>query len=141
VLLLALAALPACSRAPADPVAGLLAELTAAAEARDAARFGARLSARFRGDGGLGRPEAIALVRRYFAAYESVAIDVYDVETERDGPAARVRCVAEFSGRARQVLGLPGLLPPSDAYRFTLEVSDEGGTWRVREASWEPAAP
>jgi hypothetical protein len=141
VLLLALAALPACSRAPADPVGGLLAELTAAAEARDADRFGARLSPHFRGDDALGRPEAIALVRRYFAAYESVAIDVYDVETQRDGPAAHVRCVAEFSGRARQVLGLEGLLPPAAVYRFALDVSDEDGTWRVLWASWEPADP
>ena len=141
VLLLALVAVPACSRAPADPVAGLLAELEGAAEARDADRFGARLSPEFRGDHALGRPDAIAQLRRYFAAYESVAIDVYGVETERDGPAARVRCVAEFSGRARQVLGLEGLLPPSAVYRFALDVSDEDGTWRVRGASWERVEP
>jgi hypothetical protein len=140
-LLLALTALPGCSRTPKDPVEALLHELEAAAEARDTDRFCARLSPGFRGAHALGRPEAIAQLRRYFAAYESVALEVYGVETERAGSAAHVRCVVEFSGRARQAFGLEGLLPPSAAYRFELDVADEDGTWRVRDASWEPAEP
>jgi hypothetical protein len=140
-LLLAALPLPACSRTPADPVDALLAELEAAAEARDAHRFGERLSPDFRGAPALGRPEAIAQLRRYFAAYESVALEVYGVEAERDGAAARVRCVVEFSGQARKTFGLEGLLPPSAVYRFDLDVADEGGTWRVREATWERAEP
>jgi hypothetical protein len=139
--LLALALAPACSRPPADPVAALLAELEAAAEARDAGRFGERLSPEFRSADGLGRPEALAQLKRYFAAYESVALDVYGVEVERDGAGARVRCVVEFSGKARQALGLGGLLPPSAVYRFELDAADEGGVWRVRRATWRPAEP
>ena len=54
-----------------------------------------------------------------------MAIDVYGVETERDGSAARVRCVVEFSGQARKAFGLEGLLPPSAVYRFELDVADE----------------
>jgi hypothetical protein len=136
---LLLAVTVACSRAPADPVEALLAELEAAAEARDADRFGERLARDFQGTHGLGRPEAIAQLRRYFAAYESVAIDVYGVEPERTDRSARARCVVEFSGQARKAFGLEGLLPPSAVYRFDLEVADERGTWRVRGASWEPA--
>lgn len=136
-LLLALAT--ACSRAPSDPVLALLGELEAAAEARDADRFGERLAPGFEGVRGLGRPEAIAEIRRYFAAYESVAIDVYGVESDRSGTSARVRCVVEFSGQARKALGLEGLLPPSAVYRFDLDVADDDGTWRVRTASWDPA--
>ena len=139
--LLVLALIPACSRKPADPVAALLAELEAAAEKRDAERFGERLSSEFRSGDGLGRPEAIALLRRWFAAYESVGLEVYGVETERDGGSARVRCVVEFSGRARPALGLGGLLPPSAVYRFELDAVDEGGVWRVRGATWTPAEP
>jgi hypothetical protein len=135
VLLLA----TACSRAPADPVEALLAELEAAAEARDADRLGERLAPGFRGAEGLDQSEAIARLRRTLAAYETVSIDVYGVEAERDGGSARVRCVVEFSGQARKVLGLEGLLPPTAAYRFDLEVAEEGGTWRVRGASWAPA--
>lgn len=136
---LVLAALPACSRAPADPVEALLAELEAAAEARDAERFSERLAPPFQGGQGIGRPEALARLKRYFAAYESVAIEVYGVESDRDGTSARVRCVVEFSGQARKAFGLEGLLPPSAVYRFDLDVADEGGTWRVRGATWERA--
>ena len=135
---LALALAIGCSRAPADPVEALLAELEAAAEARDADRFGERLAPAFQGGQRLGRPEALAQLKRTFAAYESVAIDVYGVEAERDGSAARVRCVVEFSGQARKAFGLEGLLPPSAVHRFDLDVGDEGGTWRIRGATWEP---
>jgi hypothetical protein len=136
-LLLALAT--ACSRAPSDPVLALLGELEAAAEARDADRFGERLAPAFQGAHSLGRPEAIAQIRRYFAAYESVAIDVYGVESERGSGSARVRCVVEFSGQVRKTFGLEGLVPPTAVYRFDLDLADEGGAWRVRGASWEPA--
>lgn len=128
-----------CSRAPADPVEALLAELEAAAEARDADRFGERLAPAFRGGQGLGRPEALARLKRYFAAYESVGIEVYGVESDRDGQAARLRCEVEFSGEARKAFGLEGLLPPSAVYRFDLDVAEEGGSWRVRGATWERA--
>ena len=139
--LLVTALVPACSRPPADPVAELLAELEAAAEARDAGRFVERLAPAFRGAHGLGRPEALAELKRYFAAYESVAIDIYGVEAEREGGSARVQCVVEFSGRARQAFGLEGLLPPSAAYRFDMDVAGEDGTWRVQGATWAPAEP
>jgi hypothetical protein len=121
-------------------VRALLAELAAAAEARDADRFGARLSERLEGKGQvMDRADAVATLRRYFAAYESVSVEVDGVEVDRQGTAARVRCVVGLSGRARRLPGLDALLPPSAAYRFDLEVADEGGVWRVRTAAWEPA--
>ena len=64
---------------------------------------------------------------------------MYGKETERDGAAARVRCVVEFSGQGRKAFGLEGLLPPSAVYRFDLDLAEEGGAWRVRGATWEPA--
>jgi hypothetical protein len=139
LLAVGLALAVGCTRAPADPVEALLAELEAAAEARDAERFGDRLAPAFLGGQGLGRTEALAQLKRYLAAYESVGIEVYGVESERDGEAARVRCVVEFSGEARKAFGLQGLLPPSAVYRFDLDVAEEGGIWRVRGATWEPA--
>jgi hypothetical protein len=139
VSLLAAVLLSGCSRGPRDPVEALLAELEAAAEARDADRFGERLTAGFEGAHATGRTETLAQLRRYFAAYESVAIEVYGVEVERREGAARVRCVVEFSGQARKAFGLEGLLPPSAVYRFELDVADDGGTWRVRGATWAPA--
>lgn len=120
-------------------MAALLADLERAAEDRDATAFGERLSASFRDAHGLDRDGAVQQLKRWFAGYETVKLEVYGVETDRSGPgAAHVRCVVEFSGQGRRLLGLEGLLPPSAAYRFALDVADEGGTWRVRGASYEP---
>ena len=137
----ALVALLSCSGVPADPVGDLLAELEAAAEARDAQRFGSHLSEGFQGNRGLGRTEALATLRRYFAAYESVGLGVYGVEVDRGDGTAEVRCVAEFAGRGRRLAGLQGLLPPSAVYRFELGLAEEDGAWRVQRAAWEPARP
>ncbi len=138
VVVAALAA--ACSRAPSDPVPALLAELERAAEARDATAFAERLSTQFRDDHGLDREQAVQQLKRWFAGYESVALDVYGVEVDRAPgvPAARVRCVVDFRGQGRRLLGLEGLLPPAAAYRFSFAAADEGGTWRVRAASYAP---
>lgn len=130
-----------CSRAPSDPVQALLAELEEAAEERDAGRFGERLASSFQATGAMGRADAIATLRRYFAGYDSVNLTVYGTEVERAGNAARVRTIVEFSGRTRKLAGLEGLLPPEAVYRFDLEVADEGGAWRVRSAAWEPVQP
>jgi hypothetical protein len=126
-----------CSATPADPIDELRGELEAAAEARDAERFESRLSEDFEGPRGLTRADAVVTLRRYFAAYESVSLEIYDVEVERETASARVRFVVEFSGRARPLGGLPGLLPPAAVYRFDLGVGDEDGTWRVQTARWE----
>jgi hypothetical protein len=135
------AAALACSRAPSDPIAALLAELEAAAEARDAERFGERLSPEFKADGALSRADGVATLRRYFAAYEDVALTVYGTEVERAGATARIRTVVEFSGKARKLGGLDGLLPPDAVYRFDLDAADESGVWRVRACQWQAVEP
>lgn len=136
----ALALMLACSREPSDPVRGLVDELAAAAEARDADRFGARLSEQFRGQG-MSRADSLATLRRYLAAYESVGVEIYSFEAEREAGTAHVRCEVDFSGNARRIGGLEGLLPPSAVYRFELDAADEGGTWRVLGARWEEVPP
>jgi len=136
-----LAGASGCSRKPVDPVAALLSELTAAAEARDAERFARGVSAEFKDAEGMDKPNAVLLLKRYFAAYEAVSINVYGVEIERGSSEARVRCVVEMKGRARKLPGLEGLVPPDAAYRFDLGVADEAGRWRVRSASWESTEP
>ncbi len=132
---------PSCSRQPADPVAALLSELEAAAEARDGDRFAERLSATFRGEDGSAKPETLRELKRYFAAYQTISIELVGVECTRSADEAEVRFVAEFSGRARPLPGLEGFLPPSAAYRFTLGVANEDGTWRVRSARWNRVEP
>jgi hypothetical protein len=135
----------ACSSGPDDPVGKALAELEAAAEAKDADRFAARLGEGFRGEGAgsgsLGKVDAIASLRRYFAAYESVSLTVHEPEVETREQGARVRCAVEFSGKANAALGLGGLLPKGAVYHFELDLSDEAGIWRVQRATWEWATP
>lgn len=133
---LAVAFACACS-GPRDPILQLLDDLERTAEQRDAAAFMSRLSERFQGAERLDRSAAAALLRRQFAAYESIALEVYGVEVSPGQAAARVRCWVEFSGRGRQAFGLQGLLPAEAAYRFELDLAEEEGTWRVLAASWE----
>jgi hypothetical protein len=140
-LALALLAGIGCSRAPRDPVRELLGELEAAAEARDGDRFGARLSEAFEGQAGQSRADSLAMLRRYLAAYETVAVEVYGVEVERRAGGAHVRLRADFAGETRKLGPLAGLLPASAFYRFELDAADERGTWRVTKASWEAVAP
>ena len=140
--ILAAALALACSRRPGDPVEALLVELEGAAEARDAEAFGAWLSPQYRDEHGLDRAATIAQLRRWFAGYETIALEVYGTEIDRSAAAAaRVRCVVEFSGQGRRVFGLEGLLPPSATYRFTLDFAEEAGAWRVRGAAYEPVLP
>jgi hypothetical protein len=134
-------ALGGCSPRPSDPVRALLAELEAAAEARDADRFAACLSPAFTAEHGLTRAESLAQLRKHFAIYESVRVDVQEIEIERDGDRASVRCVVLTSGRARRLPGLEGLLPPDQALRFELDVGREGEAWLVRSASWKALEP
>lgn len=132
---------PSCSRAPRDPVQALLAELEEAAEDRDADAFGRHLSRTFVAGDGTTRAEALATLKRYFAAYDSVALTVYGTEAERTGPDAHVRTIVEFSGRAREIGGLQGLLPPEAVYRFDLRMAEEGGEWKVQSAKWNAVEP
>jgi hypothetical protein len=126
-------------------VAALLGELESAAEARDAERLAARLAPDFEGKHAIGRDEAVAQARRYFAVYESLSLSVYDVEVEDGDAGAHVRCTVEMSGSARPIPGLGSLLPPSAVYRFELDVvpgpGPTGDAWLVRGASWEPVTP
>lgn len=139
-LFLTLAA--ACSRAPQDPVLAFLVELEQAAEARDAERLAQHLAADYRDARGLDRAGSVAELRRWFAAYESVEVELFEPRVEkREAGAAHVSCTVGFSGRARPLPGLAGLLPPSAVYRFRLELAEEAGAWRVRTAGWEPAPP
>jgi hypothetical protein len=109
----------------------------AAAEDRDAEEVAALLSESFRGKSGLAKADAVATLRRYFAAYETIALTLHEVEVEPRPDGATARCLVEFSGGAKQAFGLSGPLPSAAVYRFALELADEGGIWRVRQADWE----
>jgi len=137
---LALTAVLGC-RGESDPVRGLLSELEEAAEDRDSERFQKQLADDFRGAGGIDRAEAAATLRRYFAVYESVSLEVYDVKVDRTETSAEVRLRVDFVGSARRIGGLEGFLPPTASYRFDLTLAPRGDRWVVTRADWPSALP
>jgi hypothetical protein len=136
--LAALALASGCASGPSDPVRALIEELAEAGEDRDADRVLARLSETFRGQEALAKADVAGSLRRYFAAYESIELELFDVEVQRAEAAAQVTARVGFTGQASRAFGLGALLPPSAVYRFDLEAREEGGTWRVTGARWQP---
>jgi hypothetical protein len=124
-----------------DPVLALIDELEAAVEDKSADKVRELVANDFRGQGGINRAEAIALLRGYLAGYEKVQAEVYDVTVQRSGGSADVKFRVEFSGQALRIGGLSGLLPPGAAYRFDLHVVERDGAWKVQRAGWEAVAP
>jgi len=137
--LLAAAVILAGGCGPArDPVRSTLDRIAAAAHARDAAAVMANLTADFQGGDGSSRADDEALLRQYFAAYESLDVRLEDVRIERSDSTARVRLRAVMTGRPREVAGLSGLLPSSAKYDFDFRMSKDGAGWKVAWASWNP---
>ena len=130
-----------CARAERDPAQALVDELAEAAEDRDAGRIVERLADDFSGPGGLTRADAAASLRRYFAGYETIDVEVYDVEARPADGMTTVRTRIGFKGEANRAFGLEGLLPPSAVYRFDLDVGERDGVWRVVRAAWERVTP
>jgi hypothetical protein len=129
-------------RSPRDPVLAVVESLRAAAEDRDAQAIADRLADDFKGNGSADKAEAAADLRRYFAAYESVRLAVYDVAvTRRTETEADVGFRVEFNGSARRIGGLDGFLPPSAVERFDLRLTRRGSDWKVAEAHWRPIEP
>jgi hypothetical protein len=129
-------------RSQPDPVLALVESLRAAAEDRDAQAIADRLSEDFKGNGTVDRAEATATLRRYFAAYESVHLAVYEVAVpRRTDTEAEVSFRAEFTGSARRVGGLDGFLPPSAVELFQLRLARRGPDWMVTAAEWRPLEP
>ncbi len=140
VLTLALPFFAARCGAPRDPVDAALDALVRAADARDARALFERIAPGFSAADGSGREEARATVEQYFAAYETLDVRLEDISIERGGPdTARVRFRARLSGHPRRIGGLEGLVPSSAAYDFDLRMTNEGGTWKVAWAQWNPA--
>jgi hypothetical protein len=94
-------AFAACTSKPSDPARALVEELAEAAEDRDTDRVLARLSQEFQGQGNLAKADVAASLRRYFAAYESIDLEVFDVQAEPGDGVTRVRTRVGFKGQAQ----------------------------------------
>jgi hypothetical protein len=130
--------LAACGGPPADPIERLIHDVSEAVEDRDADAVGRRVAEDFRGDGGMSRADALGTVRRYFAAYEKVGVQVFDVQRP---DATHLRFRVDFTGKPKDVGGLAGLLPSAAVYEFEVELVGEGDALKVRQASWRQWQP
>jgi hypothetical protein len=124
----------------ADPVRSTLDRIRKAAEARDAAGVVENLASDFRDDAGGGAGEVSESLRRYFAAYEIISLQIRDLTIERAEQAARARFRVEFSGQPRKIGGLDGLLPSASAYNFDVRLVPDGKRWKIAWAAWGAVA-
>ncbi len=142
-LLLALGALlvSGCARTPADPVERLLAGLEQAVEARDVDAFARHLAPELRAQGGLDRAGAAAELRRFFALYESVAVERAPAVVTRDGAAIIVSVRVLFSAKPKfqERFGLG--TSESPPLRFDLRCHEHDGALRVGEVAWVEETP
>jgi hypothetical protein len=136
-LLLVVLAVAACGGPPQDPVEGLIRHVSRAVEDRDAAAVGERVTSDFEG-GGMARAEALATVSRYLAGYDSVGVQVFDVQRLDE---SHLRFRVDFSGKPKDVGGLAGLLPSAAVYQFEVELAGAGNALKIRRASWQPWQP
>jgi hypothetical protein len=130
--------LAACGGPPADPIERLIHDVSEAVEEKDAEAVGKRVAEDFRGVGGMTRTDALATVRRYLLGYESVGVQVFDVQRP---DATHLSFRVDFTGKPKDVGGLAGLLPSAAVYEFEVELSGEGDALKVRQASWRPWEP
>jgi len=125
----------ACAK-PTDPVRATIDAVVKAANARDADALLARVALDFEAADGTGRNEVEARLKGYFAAYETLHVEVSDVQIERGEAAARVRLRADMTGQPRSVGGFGGLLPSAAKYDFDLRLVREGNEWKLAFAGW-----
>lgn len=123
-------------RPSGDPVRGAIDSVAAAARDRDASKLLENVAPDFQAADGSRRADVEQTVRRYFAAYESLDVELSDVTIERSESAALARFQAKLSGKARQLGGLSGLLPPTSTWRFEIRLVPDGKEWKIAWASW-----
>jgi hypothetical protein len=130
--------LAACGGPPADPVERLIHDVSAAVEDRDAKAVGERMAEDFRGPNAMTRADAVATIGSYLAAYQKVGVQVFDVQRPDE---AHLRFRVNFTGKAKDVGGLAGLVPSSAVYEFEVELVGAGDALKVRQGSWREWHP
>ena len=114
-----------------DPIVRAVADLADAAEDRDAGEVMEHLSPSYEG-----RAEVETTLRRYFFAYNTMDINVRNLQSTISGEQAFVTFDADFLGTPKTMGGMDQYLPRSTTYRFELVMAEEGGEWKIRSANW-----
>jgi hypothetical protein len=117
-----------------DPLSLLMEDLEDSAEERDLDAFEKHLASNFTCNDTINREEAIAMLRRYFAAYDRIRIDVTEMKRASQN---RLSFKVTFSGQVNAPLNLQSLLPSSAEYQFELQLMQEEGALKVQKAFWQ----
>lgn len=128
-----------CRARDTDPVRAAVDDLARAARGRDAGAVADLLAPDFAAADGSPRAEVAGMLRRYFAAYEKLDVDVKGLEIERSEGAALVRFQANLSGKPAKIGGLEGLIPASSSWKIEARLVPVEGKWRVAWTSWTQA--
>jgi hypothetical protein len=126
----------ATCRKQADPVRATIDALAEAASDRDADAAGELLATAYADAEHADRAAALVTIRRYFAAYESIATSFSDLQIERKPDLARATFTAAFDGAPRKIGSLEGFLPRTAKVKFEMNLVPEGGRWKVTWAGW-----
>lgn len=127
----------ACSKPAAEEqIRQQLAELESAVQARDASRIDSVLGENFAGPDGMDRRAARRLAAAIFLRHQAINTRTGPLQIELQGDdSARVSTTVMVSG------GSGGLLPEqAEMYRFDSGWRQQGGEWRMVNASWQPLA-
>jgi hypothetical protein len=132
----------ACADAPATPeerVRAVLAEIEAAAEARDVGALKEHVSESYSDPRGNDARALAGIATFHFMQNRSVHLltRVRHVEVSAPGEARAVALVAMAGTPIPGPDALPGLR--ADLYSFDVRLREEDGRWRVASARWEPA--
>jgi ketosteroid isomerase-like protein len=114
-----------------DPIVRVVSDLADAAEDRDTGAVMEHLSPSYEG-----RAEVETTLRRYFFAYNTMDINVRDLQSTVSGEQAFVTFNADFLGTPKTMGGMDQFLPRSTTYRFELVMVEEAGEWKVTSANW-----
>lgn len=136
---LLLAPLASCAKEK-DPVRATLAALEEAVEDRDAEGSGALLAAGYADAEHADRNAALLTIRRYFAAYERIAVSFSDLVVESRPDLARATFTAVFDGSPRKLGALDAMLPRGAKVRFEMNLVPEDGRWKIAWAGWRVVA-
>ena len=124
---------------PEERVRAVLAELEAAAEARDVGLLKPHISEAYKDESGNDRRALLGMATGHFMRNKSVylLVRVNDVVIVEPGKVQVDAFVALAGQPIRDAAALPELR--ADLYRFDLRLRDEDGDWRVTAADWRPA--
>lgn len=114
-----------------DPIVRVVADVADAAEERDAGEVMEHLSPSYEG-----RAEVETTLRRYFFAYNTMDINVRNLQSTISAEQAFVTFDADFLGTPKTMGGMDQYLPRSTTYRFELVMAEEAGEWKITSANW-----